>query len=146
MNFIWKVEMNLTRDDHKETFKTVEVSGGLSRKATEIRSEKLKSSHQSWTPYGSTVFAWKYICPSRVFNLFLFWKLYRFPSIAPIYFLFLSPGWQRILILVTREFSPERLEGFFSFLFFFLLILSALKCHLSCFLFWALNKRKMIYG
>lgn len=121
MNFIWKVEMNLTHDDHKETFKTVEVSWGLSRKATEIRSEKLKSSHQSWTPYGSTVFAWKYICPSRVFNLFLFWKLYRFPSIAPVYFLFLSPGWQRILILVTREFSPERLEGgfFFSFLFSF---------------------------
>lgn len=139
--------MNLTSDDHKEPFKTTEVSGGLSCKATEIRSEKFKSLHQSWTPYGSMGFAWKYICLSRVFNLFLFWKLYRFPSIAPIYFLFLSPGWQRILILVTREFSPERLEGCVFFVsFFFLLILSALKCHLSCLLFWALNKRKMIYG
>lgn len=145
MNFIWKVEIDLTRDDHKETFKTVEVGGGLSRKATEIRSEKLKSSHQSWTPYGSTVFCLEIHMPSRVFNLFLFWKLYRFPSIAPVYFLFLSPGWQRILILVTES-SLREVRGVFSFLFFFFLILSALKCHLSCFLFWALNKRKMIYG
>ena len=120
----------------KEPFKTIEVTGGLSCKATEIRSEKFTSLHQSWTPYSSGVFAWKYICLNRVFNLFLFWKLYSFPSIAPIYFLFLSPGWQKILILVTREFSPERSEGL---LFFFLLILSALKCHLSCLLFWALN-------
>lgn len=118
MNFIWKVQVNITSDDHKEPFKTIEVSGGLSCKSTEIKSEKVKSLHQSWTPWGSTVFAWKYICLSRVFNLFLFWKLYCFPSIAPIYFLFLSPGWQRILILITREFSPERLAGFFVLFYF----------------------------
>lgn len=82
----------------KEAFKTIEVTGGLSCKATEIRSAKFKSLHQSWTPYSSGVFAWKYIRLNRVFNLFLFWKLYSFPSIAPIYFLFLSPGWQKILI------------------------------------------------
>lgn len=104
----------------------------LACKATEIRSEKSTSLHQSWTPYGSGVFTWKYICLSRVLSLCLLWNFYSFPSIAPKYFLFPSAGWPKKLILVMREFSLEESENF---IFFFFLILSALKCHLSC-AFW----------
>lgn len=80
--------MNPTCDNHKEPFETIEVTETFSRKATEIRSEKFKPLHQSQTPYSSGVFAWKYICPSRVFNLFLFETCAVSPPWHPnVYFL-----------------------------------------------------------
>lgn len=118
MTWFWKVRRNPTCDDHNKLFETVRVAGALCCKVTEIRSEKFKSLHQSRTPYGSGVFAWKFICLSRVFNLLLFWNLYSFSSIALKCLLFPSPGWQRILILVMKEFCLEGSEGFIYFFLF----------------------------
>lgn len=86
--------------------------------------------------------------PEQSFQFVSFLKVVPFPLHCTHIFLISFPRLTKNIDFGHKRVLSREVRGlfFFFFLFFFLLILSALKCHLSCLLFWALNKRKMIYG